>query len=110
MASADEAPQRENVAEVQRALEILTRAEDGQHRDVAAAAGRALAELEAAAEWKRELLSDRIVEEVAGALFALDAQEPIRDAQGGWRKDRLRDAARSLLDAAVEAVDTPPRA
>lgn len=63
-----------------------------------------------AADWRSELLSDRTVEAVAGALFALDAEEPIRDARGGWRKERLRRAARTLLDAAVEAVDgTPPR-
>ena len=64
------------------------------------------------ADWRAELLSDRTVEAVAGALFALDAEEPIRDERGGWRKERLRRAARTLLDAAVESVvgDPPPGA
>ena len=65
------------------------------------------------------LLSAETVEAVAGELFAQDAQEPIRDAAGGWRKERLRRAARSLLEIALEEAerrvaarprDSPPRA
>jgi hypothetical protein len=97
----------ESINALRRAVETLGASEDASDREIAAAARDALQECERMANWRSRLLSDETVEAVAGELFAQDASEAIRDARGGWHKDRLRRAARSLLIAGVDAAATP---
>lgn len=97
----------EGMAALRRAVERLGESGDADDAEFAAAAREALREYEGEADWRARLLSDDAVEAVAGELFAQDATEAIRDAKGGWRKDRLRRAARSLLVAGVEAAAPP---
>jgi hypothetical protein len=96
----------EDVVALRRAVEALGASDDAGDRQLAAAARHALDEFEHVADWRRRLLSDEAVEAAAGELFAQDATEAIRDARGGWRKDRLRRAARSLLIAGADAAAT----
>ena len=96
----------DDVTTIRRAIEALREADGGSPR-LAAAAEEALGRL--AVDWRAELLSPATVEAVAGELFAQDAQEPVRDARGGWSKDRLRRAARSMLDIGVDAVEQRAR-
>jgi predicted DNA-binding transcriptional regulator YafY len=100
-------PSDEDIAAVRRAIQTLANMEDPRCREVAAAARDALQSLESGMDWRARLLSDETVEAVAGELFAQDALDGIRDAMGGWRKDRLRRAARALLAVGVEAATSP---
>ena len=97
----------DGMAALWRAAEALGDSTDAGDRESAAAARGALEECERVADWRSRLLSDEAVEAVAGELFAQDATEAIRDARGGWHKDRLRRAARSLLIAAIDAAAPP---
>jgi hypothetical protein len=95
------------IVALRRAIEALSDSGDAGDRELAAAARHALEEFERSADWRNRLLSDEVVEAVAGELFAQDASEAIRDARGGWHKDRLRRAARSLLMAGADAAAPP---
>jgi hypothetical protein len=97
----------EGIVALRRAVEALGDSDDADDREIAASARAALEEFERMADWRSRLLSEEVVEAVAGELFAQDASEAIRDARGGWHKDRLRRAARSLLIAGVDAAATP---
>ena len=97
----------DGIEALRRAVEALGDSDDAGDREIAAAARDALEECERMADWRSRLLSDEAVEAVAGELFAQDASEAIRDARGGWRKDRLRRAARSLLIAGADAAAPP---
>ena len=94
----------QEIAALRRAIEALGQSENPDHRVLALAAGDALWRLKTAENWRTRLLADETVEAVAGELFAQDATEAIRDSKGGWSKDRLRRAARSLLAVAVETI------
>jgi hypothetical protein len=93
------------IVALRRAIEALSDSDDAGDRETAAAARHALEELQRTVDWRDRLLSDEVVEAVAGELFAQDASEAIRDARGGWHKDRLRRAARSLLIAGADAAE-----
>jgi hypothetical protein len=95
----------EGIVALRRAVEALGSSDDAGDRETAAAARHALEELQRTVDWRDRLLSDEVVEAVAGELFAQDASEAIRDARGGWHKDRLRRAARSLLIAGADAAE-----
>jgi hypothetical protein len=97
----------EGIVALRRAVEALGDSDDADDREIAASARAALEEFERMADWRSRLLSEEVVEAVAGELFAQDASEAIRDARGGWHKDRLRRAARSLLMAGAEAAGPP---
>jgi hypothetical protein len=101
----DGAGRRNPIAVIQHALDALGQAQDPGSRDLARAAERALADIVQGVGWRDGLLCDEAVEAAAGDLFAQDATEPIRDPAGGWQKERLRRAARSMLTIAIEAAD-----